>query len=103
MPVDAGGEVSFWVYILASRRNGTLYVGMTNDLVRRVFDHREKICGGFTAVYEVTRLVYFERHATAEEAIAREKRVKRWRRQWKLELIERDNPQWRDLWEDICG
>ena len=91
----------FFVYILASKRNGTLYTGVTNDLRRRVAQHKAGSTGGFTRKYAVTRLVYFEIHASIERAIEREKRVKRWRRAWKLELIERENPEWRDLFETL--
>ena len=87
------------VYILASRRNGTLYVGVTSDLVRRVEQHRSKAVGGFVRGYDVYRLVFAEFHATMTDAILREKRIKKWRRAWKLELIERENPQWLDLLE----
>jgi putative endonuclease len=90
-----------WVYILASDRNGTLYVGVTNDLYRRVTEHREGLVAGFTKRYGVKRLVYFEEHGDINVAIAREKSIKRWRRGWKLQLIEQANPQWRDLWPDI--
>lgn len=91
-------EPCYWVYILASRRNGTLYVGMTNDLPRRVEEHREGIASRFTKRYAVTRLVYFEGHDRIEEARAREYRVKKWKRPWKLDLIEALNPDWDDLW-----
>ncbi len=87
------------VYILASRRNGTLYVGVTGDLVRRIAQHRSGAAPGFVRNYRVYRLVYAEFHATMSDAILREKRIKRWRRAWKLELIERENPQWLDLLE----
>jgi putative endonuclease len=87
------------VYILASRRNGTLYVGVTGDLVRRIAQHRSGAAAGFLRNYRVYRLVYAEFHATMSDAILREKRIKRWRRAWKLELIERENPQWLDLLE----
>jgi putative endonuclease len=82
-------ERTIYVYILASQRNGTLYVGVTNDLARRVYEHREKLIGGFTRKYGVTRLVWYELFPRALEAIDAEKRLKRWRRRWKLELIER--------------
>jgi putative endonuclease len=91
-------ERSFWVYILASRRNGTLYVGVTGDLNRRVWEHREGLIPGFTAKYGVKMLVWCDQLPTALEAIDAEKRIKRWRRAWKLALIERHNPQWRDLY-----
>lgn len=94
-------ERSYYVYILASQRNGTLYVGVTSDLARRVFEHRSEAIPGFTAKYGVKRLVWYELHGEAHEAIAQEKRIKRWRRAWKLELIERRNPQWLDLYETL--
>ncbi len=90
-----------FVYLLASRRNGTLYVGVTGDLVRRVHQHRTGALGGFTARYGVTRLVWYEAHDDIAAAIRREKCLKRWRRSWKLALVERTNPDWRDLWDDI--
>ena len=93
-------ERRFYVYILASQRNGTLYTGVTSHLSRRD-EHREAIIGGFTARYGVKILVWYEAFPTALEAIAAEKRIKRWRRAWKLELIERDTPQWRDLYLDF--
>ena len=89
--------MAFFVYILASRRNGTLYVGRTSDLTRRMVQHRSKALGGFTARHGVTRLVHVESFETLEPAWARERSLKRWRREWKLNLIERDNPDWRDL------
>ncbi|MFC3695146.1 GIY-YIG nuclease family protein [Chenggangzhangella methanolivorans] len=95
-------ERRFFVYILASDRNGTLYVGMTSDLTRRVWQHREHVVAGFTKRYGVGKLVYFEIHATAETAIRREKRIKHWPRDWKLNLIERDNPDWDDLFDRIA-
>lgn len=94
-------ERVYFVYILASRRNGTLYVGVTNDLIGRVTEHRDGLIPGFTKRHGVKLLVYFEEHADIDEAIRREKRVKRWRRTWKLELIESANPHWRDLWFEL--
>ncbi|MGE0152760.1 MAG: GIY-YIG nuclease family protein [Reyranellaceae bacterium] len=91
----------FYVYMLASKTNGTLYVGVTNDLSRRVFEHREKAVSGFTSKYGVTRLVWFEAFDSAEAAIQHEKRLKRWRREWKIQLIEKANPAWRDLYEEL--
>ncbi len=91
----------YFVYILASRRNGTLYAGVTNDLIGRVNEHREGLVPGFTKRYGVKLLVYFEEHGDIDEAIKREKRIKRWRRKWKLALIESQNPQWRDLWIEL--
>jgi len=95
--------VAYYVYIMASQRNGTLYIGVTNDLVRRVFEHRNGVVGGFTERHSVKVLVFFEVHVSIEAAIRREKALKRWNRKWKLDLIERENPTWRDLWEEICG
>lgn len=92
-----------YVYILASERNGTLYVGVTNDLVRRVQEHRaERNPDSFTARYDVKRLVYYEYHDDIRNAIRREKQLKGWKRQWKLELIEGMNLHWRDLYPDIA-
>ena len=91
------------VYILASGRNGTLYVGMTSDLVGRVWQHREHAVEGFTKKYGVTMLAWYEIAGTMEAAIVREKQIKKWRRAWKIELIEKTNPYWRDLWVDILG
>jgi len=90
------------VYILASRRNGTLYVGVTADLARRVWEHRSNTVSGFVRDYSVYRLVFAEFHETISDAILREKRIKKWRRAWKLELIERHNPQWRDLFDELA-
>jgi putative endonuclease len=90
------------VYILASRRNGTLYVGVTSDLAHRVSEHRSNVVDGFTQDYGVQRLVFVEFHETMEGAIVREKRLKKWRRAWKLELIEQHNPQWCDLYDELA-
>ncbi len=89
------------VYILASRRNGTLYAGVTSNLIARVHQHREGLVAGFTQDYGVKLLVWFEMHATMDTAVQREKRIKKWNRAWKLELIEAGNPDWRDLAEDF--
>jgi len=89
----------YYVYILTNRRNGTLYTGVTNDLRRRVLEHKDGTIGGFTEKYQVNLLVYFERHNDIERAIRREKSIKRWRRKWKLGLIESMNPRWVDLYE----
>jgi putative endonuclease len=89
------------VYLLASQRNGTLYIGVTSDLIARLHQHREGLIPGFTRDYGVKRLMWFEMHATMAEAIQREKRIKKWRRAWKLELIEAGNPNWRDLATDL--
>ena len=89
------------VYILASERNGTLYIGVTSDLPKRVWEHKNDVVEGFTKRYGVHRLVYYELHEDMESAIRREKQMKKWNRAWKLELIEKQNPDWRDLWEGI--
>lgn len=90
-----------YVYILASKRNGTLYTGVTSDLAERVRKHKNGTYGGFTDQYEVRRLVYFEEHADIRGAITREKQLKKWRRAWKLRLIEEQNPNWDDLYEQL--
>ena len=92
----------FYVYLLASKRNGILYLGVTRDLVRRVYQHKTKATPGFTSRYGVQRLVWFETYDDPTTAIAREKDVKKWRRAWKLRLIEEANPTWRDLYEEIA-
>ena len=89
------------VYILASKRNGTLYIGVTSDLPKRAWEHKNDAVEGFTKRYRVHRLVYYELHEDMESAIRREKHMKKWNRAWKLELIEKQNPDWRDLWEGI--
>lgn len=91
----------YYVYILASRRNGTLYVGVTNDLARRTYQHKQGAADGFTKRHGVKNLVYAEPHETLATARERERRIKRWKRDWKLELIERDNPNWDDLYETL--
>lgn len=93
--------MAFYVYILASGRNGTLYVGHTDDLIGRVWRHRNKVHAGFTARYGVDRLVWWEAGASREGAKLRESRIKKWRRAWKIELIERNNPAWRDLYDGL--
>lgn len=93
---------SFYVYIMASGRNGTLYVGSTSDLIKRAWEHKNKVIPGFTTKYNVHILVYYEVHEIYLEAARREKRFKNWCRQWKLNLIEGLNPEWRDLYQDIC-
>ncbi len=90
------------VYLLASKRNGTLYVGVTSDLVKRVWEHKNHLVDGFTKRYGVDRLVWYEVHETMESAIGREKAIKEWKRAWKLKLIEEVNPDWKDLYASIC-
>ena len=89
------------VYILASRRNGTLYIGVTGDLIKRVWEHRNNLVESFTKKYSVHQLVYYEHHQNMASAITREKQLKKWNRAWKLELIEKRNPDWNDLWDEI--
>lgn len=89
------------VYILATKRNGTLYIGVTSDIARRAWEHRSGVVDGFTDRYGVESLVYTEFHETTPDAILREKQMKKWRRAWKVELIEKANPDWRDLYEDL--
>ena len=93
--------MSFFVYILASRRNGTLYIGMTDNIVGRVWQHQAGLVPGFTKTYGVKTLVWFEVHETRETALLGERQLKKWNRAWKLELIERGNPAWRDLASDL--
>ena len=91
------------VYLLASQRNGTLYIGVTSNLVKRIWEHRNNAVEGFTKRYGVHTLVYYEQHTTMEAAITREKQLKKWNRAWKLRLVEERNPDWRDLWPEIVG
>jgi len=95
--------MSFYVYILASRRNGTLYIGMTDDLAKRVWMHRTGLLPGFTKQYGVKMLVWYEQHETRESAFTRERQLKKWNRAWKLALIERMNPTWRELYGDLLS
>ena len=91
------------VYLLGSKRNGTLYVGVTSDLIKRVWEHKKNLVEGFTKRYGVHSLVYFELHGDMYEAIRREKKIKKWNRAWKIELVEKTNPRWRDLWPSLTG
>ena len=95
--------MSYYVYVLASQRNGTLYVGMTNDLVRRVWEHKNDVVEGFTKRYRVHTLVWFEATQDVSAAILREKQIKKWDRRFKLELIEKENPRWLDLYDSIAA
>jgi len=95
--------LNYYVYILASRRNGTLYIGVTNDLIRRVYEHKNGLIRGFTKRYNVHNLVYYEQTNDINSAINREKQLKKWYRKWKIELIERNNPDWNDLYDEIVG
>jgi putative endonuclease len=89
------------VYILASKLNGTLYIGVTSDLIKRIWEHKENLVEGFTCKYNVHRLVYFEQHDSMIGALTREKQLKKWQRSWKIRLIEQDNPKWLDLYTEI--
>jgi putative endonuclease len=91
----------YYVYIMASKRNGTLYTGVTSDLVRRVWEHKSGEIKGFTSTYKVNQLVYYEAHGDITEAIKREKNIQAWKRSWKLNLIEKNNPYWNDLYNSI--
>jgi putative endonuclease len=94
---------SYYVYIIASKRNGTLYIGVTNDLIRRIAEHKNGRVEGFSKRYKINQLVYYEESADIASAIVREKRLKKWKRAWKLRLIEEENPGWRDLYQDLIG
>jgi len=93
----------YFVYMLASRKNSTLYIGVTNNLLNRVHQHKTNLVEGFTEKYGVHRLVYFEQYGDIRDAINREKRMKRWKRQWKINLIEKDNPEWKDLFDELTA
>ena len=93
---------TFYVYLLCSKRNGTLYTGVTSDLVKRIYEHKNNFVEGFTKKYNAHRLVWYEIHESAESAITREKQIKKWKRAWKLKLIEKNNSEWIDLYESIC-
>jgi putative endonuclease len=95
--------MEYFVYILASKRNGTLYTGITDNLLRRVIEHKEKLNSGFTEKYGVDKLVYFEVYKYIDEAIKREKNIKKWKREWKIKLIETENKEWKDLFYDIAN
>ena len=96
------GTKMYYVYILASQKNGTLYIGVTSSLAKRVWEHKNEVVEGFTKKYAVKKLVYFEQFDDVNNAIAREKVLKHWNRKWKLELIEKSNPTWNDLYGEIC-
>ena len=91
----------YYVYILASKKNGTLYIGVTNNLLKRVYEHKNNLIGGFTRKYSVHNLVYYEAYSSIYDAIAREKQMKKWERQWKINLLEKSNPGWKDLYDTL--
>jgi putative endonuclease len=91
----------YYVYILASKRNGTLYIGVTSNLYNRIYEHKNHMLPGFTKTYNVTKLVYFEHFKNINDAIHREKRLKEWQRNWKKDLIEKENPEWKDLFDNL--
>lgn len=93
----------YYVYILASKKYGTLYIGITSDLIKRIHQHKEHVVDGFTNKYKVHQLVYYEIHEDVREAILREKQIKKWNRDWKINLIEQDNPYWLDLYPGLNG
>lgn len=93
----------YYVYILASKKNGTLYIGVTSNLLRRVYEHKNNLIDGFTKKYHVHQLVYYEGTEAVDVAITREKQMKKWKRQWKIKLIEKFNPNWKDLYYDLLG
>jgi putative endonuclease len=93
---------TYFVYVLASKIGGTIYIGVTNDLIRRVYEHKQKLVEGFTKKYDVSNLVYYEVHSDIEAAITREKQLKKWNRAWKVRLIEETNPNWDDLYRSIA-
>jgi len=93
--------MEYYIYILANKRNGTLYVGVTSNLIKRIYEHKNDLVEGFTKQYGIHQLVYFEQTGSIDSAIVREKQIKKWRRQWKLELIEQKNPHWKDLYNDL--
>lgn len=97
------GAKTYYVYIMGSKRNGTLYVGVTDDLVRRVYEHRNELIPGFTRTYHVHSLVHYEETNDIDATLNREKQLKHYLRQWKIALIEESNPEWKDLWEEIIG
>ena len=93
----------YFIYILASKRNGTLYLGITSNLLKRVYEHKNNLIDGFTKKYNVHTLLYYETYNDIYDAIAREKRIKKWKRSWKIELIEKSNPKWEDLYYRLSG
>lgn len=95
-----GNDHQYYLYILSNKKNGTLYIGMTNDLERRIFEHKKKLVEGFTKTYSLEKLIYFEQYQYVNDAIKREKQLKNWNRQWKIDLIEKENFNWNDIASD---
>ena len=95
------GGTQYYVYLLASKRNGTLYLGVTSNLIKRVYEHKNNLVSGFTQKYEIHNLVYYETTDDVNSAITREKQLKKWKRAWKIEIIEKNNPEWRDLYFEL--
>lgn len=93
----------YYIYILTSKKNGTLYIGITSDLIKRAYEHKKGVVGGFTKKYKVNKLVYYEETTDVKSAIEREKQLKKWKRQWKIELIEKHNSQWKNLYYDLIS
>ena len=98
---EHGGHMNCYVYILASKKKGTLYIGVTSDLIKRVYEHKNNLIEGFTKKYRVHLLVYYESTDNVQSALQREKNMKKWNRKWKLDLIEKENPTWKDLYNDL--
>jgi putative endonuclease len=94
-------QKQYWVYIITNKKNGSLYIGVTSDLVKRIWQHKQKLVEGFSSRYNLTQLVYLESYNDVELAIRREKRLKKYKRQWKINLIEQENPEWNDLYQEI--
>ena len=93
----------YYVYVLTDRNNGVLYTGVTNNLIKRTYEHKKEVVEGFTKKYKLHKLVYFEQYRDVREALLREKQIKRWKRSWKIELIEKNNPVWEDLYYNLLG
>lgn len=100
---NKGTMKQYYVYLMASKKNGTLYIGVTNNLLKRIYEHKNGLIAGFTRKYRIYKPVYYEVHNDIYQAITREKRMKKWKRQWKINLIEKFNPDWRDLYHDLIG
>ncbi len=100
--MQKSARMNYFVYIIASRKDGAIYIGVSNNIIRRIYEHRNKLVPGFASKYNITRLVWFEMYDDPISAISREKELKKWKRSWKIQLIEAENPQWNDLYDLIC-